>query len=154
MSRDRYDRDDEAGDYGSGRRRGEGGSGGWRGDEGTGYGYGGGWRGGRDYDDYGSRASGYGRDYGRDYRRDYGRAGYEESRERDDYGRGGYTEGRDYARARYGERGRRIEGRSRVRCRDIMTKDVVVATRDTTLQQVAAMMRDEDTGVFPVVDRT
>jgi CBS domain-containing protein len=34
-----------------------------------------------------------------------------------------------------------------------MTKDVVVATRDTTLQQVAAMMRDEDTGVIPVVER-
>jgi CBS domain-containing protein len=35
-----------------------------------------------------------------------------------------------------------------------MTKDVVVATRDTTIQQVAAMMRDEDTGVIPVVERT
>jgi CBS domain-containing protein len=40
-----------------------------------------------------------------------------------------------------------------VRCRDIMTRDVTVATRDTTLQEVAAMMRDEDTGVIPVVDR-
>jgi CBS domain-containing protein len=34
-----------------------------------------------------------------------------------------------------------------------MTRDVTVATRDTTLQEVAAMMRDEDTGVIPVVDR-
>jgi CBS domain-containing protein len=33
-----------------------------------------------------------------------------------------------------------------------MTRDVTVATRDTSLQQVAAMMRDEDTGVIPVVD--
>ncbi len=34
-----------------------------------------------------------------------------------------------------------------------MTRDVTVATRDTTLQEVAAMMRDEDTGVIPVVER-
>jgi CBS domain-containing protein len=40
-----------------------------------------------------------------------------------------------------------------VRCRDIMTRDVTVATRETTLQEVAAMMRDEDTGVIPVVER-
>jgi CBS domain-containing protein len=35
-----------------------------------------------------------------------------------------------------------------------MTRDVTVATRDTSLQEVAAMMRDEDTGVIPVVERT
>jgi CBS domain-containing protein len=34
-----------------------------------------------------------------------------------------------------------------------MTRDVTVATRDTTLQDVAAMMRDEDTGVIPVIER-
>jgi CBS domain-containing protein len=34
-----------------------------------------------------------------------------------------------------------------------MTRDVTVATRDTSLQEVAAMMRDEDTGVIPVVER-
>jgi CBS domain-containing protein len=33
-----------------------------------------------------------------------------------------------------------------------MTRDVTVATRETTLQEVAAMMRDEDTGVIPVVE--
>jgi len=43
--------------------------------------------------------------------------------------------------------------RSHVRCRDIMTRDVTVATRDTTLEEVARMMRDEDTGVIPVVER-
>lgn len=42
--------------------------------------------------------------------------------------------------------------RSHVRCRDIMTRDVTVATREATLQQVASMMRDEDTGVIPVVE--
>ena len=34
-----------------------------------------------------------------------------------------------------------------------MTRDVTVATRETTLQEVAQMMRDEDTGVIPVVER-
>jgi len=34
-----------------------------------------------------------------------------------------------------------------------MTRDVTVATRDATLEEVAAMMRDEDTGIIPVVDR-
>jgi len=42
--------------------------------------------------------------------------------------------------------------RSRLRCRDIMTRDLVVATRDTTLREVARMMKEEDTGVIPVVD--
>ena len=42
--------------------------------------------------------------------------------------------------------------RSRLRCRDIMTRDLVVATRDTTLPEIAQMMRQEDTGVIPVVE--
>jgi CBS domain-containing protein len=42
--------------------------------------------------------------------------------------------------------------RSHLRCRDIMTRDVTVAARDTTLEEVARMMRDEDTGVIPVVE--
>ncbi|MGH9903206.1 MAG: CBS domain-containing protein, partial [Pyrinomonadaceae bacterium] len=50
-------------------------------------------------------------------------------------------------------RGARGASRSHVRCRDIMTRDVTVATRETTLQEVATMMRDEDTGVIPVVER-
>jgi CBS domain-containing protein len=33
-----------------------------------------------------------------------------------------------------------------------MTRDVTVATRDTSLMDVGAMMRDEDTGVIPVVE--
>jgi CBS domain-containing protein len=33
-----------------------------------------------------------------------------------------------------------------------MTRDLVVATRDTPLTQVALMMKQEDTGVIPVVD--
>src|SRR5205814_1565974 len=42
--------------------------------------------------------------------------------------------------------------RSHLRCRDIMTRDVTVAARATTLEEVARMMRDEDTGVIPVVE--
>jgi CBS domain-containing protein len=56
-------------------------------------------------------------------------------------------------REEYG-RGRRRGGatRSHLRCRDIMTRDVTVAGRATTLEEVARMMRDEDTGVIPVVE--
>jgi CBS domain-containing protein len=56
-------------------------------------------------------------------------------------------EERDYVRAR-----RRGAMRSHLRCRDIMTRDVTVAERNTTLEEVARMMRDEDTGVIPVVE--
>ena len=75
---------------------------------------------------------------------DYSRGqGYE------DFGRSSY-EGRDYqSRPQYREhRGTR----SRARVRDIMTRELAVATRETTLHEVAAMMRDEDTGVIPVVE--
>jgi CBS domain-containing protein len=44
------------------------------------------------------------------------------------------------------------EPRSRLRCRDIMTRDLAVATRDSTLREIAIMMKQEDTGVIPVVD--
>jgi CBS domain-containing protein len=33
-----------------------------------------------------------------------------------------------------------------------MTRDLAVATRDSTLREVALMMKQEDTGVIPVVD--
>ena len=42
--------------------------------------------------------------------------------------------------------------RSRLRCRDIMTRDLAVANRDTPLNEVAVMMKQEDTGVIPVVE--
>ena len=100
---------------------------------------------------------------------DYGRRGLNQGRfgERADYQHDEprYT---DYER-RYGQENFRpssYEGRdpqwrpgtydrserSRLRVRDIMTRDLAVAGRDTTLREVAAMMRDEDTGVIPVVD--
>ncbi|MDT4952231.1 MAG: hypothetical protein QOJ02_369 [Acidobacteriota bacterium] len=178
MSRNRYDRDDDRDFYGGGSRGGGGGSedryGPERGDYGRGSGAldRGALERGAGYDDtYAtrSRPGGGGRSYGRD---DYGRGGYGErvdyarderrgyietgggrQRREDDRGdgRSRYEEGRDYARGRSEERGRGAS-RSHVRCRDIMTRDVTVATRETTLQEVAAMMRDEDTGVIPVVE--
>jgi len=133
---------------------------------------GGGGGGGRDYDDYG-RARDYRReDYSRpDYpagggRDDYERRDYERAT-RDDYERPAergaaedrdhrslWEQGRDLISGRQPPPGREQRGasRSHVRCRDIMTRDVTVAMRETTLEEVARMMRDEDTGVIPVVE--
>jgi CBS domain-containing protein len=96
--------------------------------------------------------------------RDYGRGDFY----RDDYYAGGRADERDFReelehrrrlppappREEYGRGGVRGRGaaRSHLRCRDIMTRDVTVASRETTLEEVARMMRDEDTGVIPVVE--
>ena len=40
----------------------------------------------------------------------------------------------------------------RMRCREIMTSSVKTATRDMTLQDAAAVMRDGDMGAIPVVE--
>lgn len=42
--------------------------------------------------------------------------------------------------------------RVRMVCRDIMTGSVKTATRETTLRDAAAMMRDGDMGSVPVID--
>ena len=143
-----------------------------RGDEGR-YGRPAGWR--YEYDE--RDAAREGRGWG--LRGDYdtyveGRGDYY----RDDYYAGGRAGGRDFRDEHTDERARRREGhpppppppdfgrrppradyrrgrgaaRSHLRCRDIMTRDVTVAARDTTLEEVARMMRDEDTGVIPVVE--
>jgi CBS domain-containing protein len=151
----RYYDDDERGYNRAGRARGDGG------ERPRGYG-----RGDYGVDDYnrggrGARSAGLGRDYGYG-RDDYGRAGEREGYGEDERRYGGYYgEGRGYSRDERGTDERRpYEGprrrratRSHVRCRDIMTRDVTVATRETSLQEVAQMMRDEDTGVIPVVER-
>ena len=41
----------------------------------------------------------------------------------------------------------------RQRCRDIMTKNPTAAKNEMTLQEVAALMRDGDFGVLPVVEK-
>lgn len=175
MSRDRYDRDNERGYYGRGWR------GGRARDDRYGFERGYGAEQGNSLDrrfgpddSYDARRGGDERYYGRD---DYGRGGYgeranyrpderrysghaggpDEGRRRD-YGRdedsrSWYESARDYVTGRNEERGRTGASRSHVRCRDIMTRDVTVAARDTSILDVAAMMRDEDTGVIPVVER-
>jgi CBS domain-containing protein len=107
------------------------------------------------------------RDY---YRNDYPTGAVGRRGEREDYERGARhpEDGRDRPKERgdgrslweereyFARRGYRRgrTSRSHIRCRDIMTRDVTVATRETTLAEVARMMRDEDTGVIPVVDRS
>lgn len=39
-----------------------------------------------------------------------------------------------------------------MKVRDIMTTDVACAAPDTTLEEIATMMRDEDTGAIPIVE--
>lgn len=89
---------------------------------------------------------------------DYGRG----ERFREDMRRGGNYENRgDVSSANWRDRdyqyggqygGQYAQERSRLRCRDIMTRDLAVATRDTTLPEIALMMKQEDTGVIPVVE--
>ena len=85
---------------------------------------------GREFRDEGFRES----DRGRVYDPGYGRRGFEQ-RAYDQ------RESTQYARSR-----------SRLRCREIMTRDLIVAVRDTPLTEVAKMMKQEDTGVIPVVE--
>lgn len=58
----------------------------------------------------------------------------------------------EYRQGEYRQGEYRQSERSRLRCRDIMTRDLAVATRDTMLTEVALMMKQEDTGVIPVVE--
>lgn len=44
------------------------------------------------------------------------------------------------------------EARARLRCSEIMTRDVRTATRDTALRDVAALMLDGDMGAVPILD--
>jgi CBS domain-containing protein len=95
----------------------------------------------RPYNRYGERA---------EY--DYDEPRYSESRERfrEDSGRrSALYEGRHDFSPRYSREP--VAARSRLRCRDIMTRDLAVATRDTTLREVGLMMKQEDTGVIPIV---
>jgi len=71
---------------------------------------------------------------------------------REDWRRNSLYDGRDTSSSTARERDYYAPERSRLRCRDIMTRDLAVATRDTTLPEVALMMKQEDTGVIPVVE--
>ncbi len=45
-----------------------------------------------------------------------------------------------------------LTAKSRLKCREIMTKNVRTATRETSLQDVAVIMRDGDLGSVPIVE--
>ena len=115
------------------------------------------WRGGRGFDserrpDYNRGRFGERAEYNNDEPRyaDYGERGGE--RFRDDSRRSSLSEGRgDLSTGRWRDREHAPE-RSRLRCRDIMTRELVVATRDTTVVEVSRMMKQEDVGVIPVVE--
>lgn len=80
-------------------------------------------------------------------------ADYRGERPREDWRRSSLYEGRrDISSSTGRERDYYAPERSRLRCRDIMTRDLAVATRDTTLPEIALMMKQEDTGVIPVVE--
>lgn len=119
------------------------------------------------YDEPYSARARFDRDRERDWRPEYNRGGRFGERAAYEHDEPRYSE----HRGRFGDEGRRsslydIRGdlssgssreryaseRSRLRCRDIMTRDLAVATRDTPIMQVALMMKQEDTGVIPVVE--
>jgi CBS domain-containing protein len=79
-------------------------------------------------------------------------ADYRGERPREDSRRSSLYDGRDISSSTARERDYYGPERSRLRCRDIMTRDLAVATRDTTLPEIALMMKQEDTGVIPVVE--
>ena len=84
-----------------------------------------------------------------DYEYDEPRYGEYRPPREEDYERRYYERDREYSRERFGGH----EGfRSRVRCRDIMTRDLAVVTRETNLTEIARMMKEEDTGVIPVLE--
>ena len=116
------------------------------------------WRGGRRFDTEGrtdyNRGGRFGEraeyNYGEPRYADYGERG---QRSQDEFQRGSLYEGRgDLGTGRWRDREYYASERSRLRCRDIMTRELVVATRDTTVVEVARMMKQEDVGVIPVVE--
>jgi len=80
-------------------------------------------------------------------------ADYRGERQRDDWRQSSLYDGRaDISSGTTRDRDYYAPERSRLRCRDIMTRDLAVSTRDTTLPEIALMMKQEDTGVIPVVE--
>ena len=88
------------------------------------------------------------------YDNDEPRYNYGDRTERfgEDSRRSSLYEGRDLSTGGWRDREQYGPERSRLRCRDIMTRELVVATRYTTVVEVAHMMKQEDVGVIPVVE--
>jgi CBS domain-containing protein len=107
-----------------------------------------------------SQASEYGREergrgrFGERANYDYDEPRYMNypERSRQDYGNDYARPSREFNREYPFTRSGGYEQRSRLRCRDIMTRDLAVATSETSLYEVAMMMKEEDTGVIPVVE--
>jgi len=117
------------------------------------------WRGGRRFEDEGrtdyNRGGRFGEraEYNNDEPRyaNYGERGGE--RFRNESQRGSLYEGRgNFGTGRWRDREQYGTEPSRLRCRDIMTRELVVATRDTTVVEASRMMKQEDVGVIPVVE--
>jgi len=60
-----------------------------------------------------------------------------------------YMAGQGYAREAGNRQGAQ---RSHLRCRDIMTRNVTTCSKNTRIQEIARLMRDEDIGAVPVLD--
>jgi CBS domain-containing protein len=60
-----------------------------------------------------------------------------------------YSAGQGYAQETYSGQGAR---RSHLRCRDIMTRQVTTCNKNTRIQEIARLMREEDIGAVPVLD--
>ncbi len=45
-----------------------------------------------------------------------------------------------------------ITSKTRIRCKEIMSRKVLSATRDATLQDVAKLLKQGDIGILPIVD--
>jgi CBS domain-containing protein len=116
-------------------------------------------RGGRGYgEDYRGYARGYNVSDEPNYRTEYdegytgyGRA-YDESYGRVPFGQNQWPSSEEDRwetrnRSQYGQR----PARSHLRCRDIMTRDLMTVRRDTPIAEVARIMRDKDVGAVPVI---
>jgi CBS domain-containing protein len=115
------------------------------------------WRGGHQFENEGRSDYNRGRfgeraNYDNDEPR-YANYGDRSERFRDESRRGSLYEGREnLGMGRSRDREQYASQPSRLRCRDIMTRELVVATRDTTVVEASRMMKQEDVGVIPVVE--
>jgi CBS domain-containing protein len=116
-------------------------------------------RGGRGYgEDYRGYSRGYNVSNEPNYATEYdeGFTGYGRAID-ENYGRRPYGQNRwpssesDRWETRTRERSAQGPSRSHLRCRDIMTRNVATCHRNTPIQEVARLMRDQDVGAIPVL---
>jgi CBS domain-containing protein len=111
---------------------------------------------GYDYDREQRRQRSFREDYDEPYQREMlsGRYGYEQeywpARPRPGVGR--YTGEADFRPEERRERSTGYYGRNYLRCSDIMTKDVTVCSRQTSIRDIAEKMEDDNVGSIPVVE--